>query len=95
MRRLLSGEPKGFRHKLIGRLSRTTINSSDEFEPWPTTLNGEPYVCPICGIEIKGEGLSTAVSVEFEDGQSVDYMAWSHSECFLQCVETDEPDIEM
>lgn len=95
MRRLLPGEPKGFRHELIGRLTRTTISSSDEFEPYPTTLDGEPYVCPVCGIEIGDDKLSTAVSVEFEDGQSVDYMAWSHNRCFDQCVETNEPDIEM
>jgi hypothetical protein len=95
MRRLLAGEPKGIRHELIGNLTRTTINYSDEYEPWPTTLDGEPYICPICGIEIGNDRLSTALSLEFEGRQSVDLMAWSHKECLYRCVETDEPDIDM
>ena len=95
MRRLLAEPPKEVRHELIGRLTRATLNLTDEYEPF-TFVPRQPYFCPVCGAESDGEDrASTVLALEFENGEQVNLMAWTHRKCFETCEETEEPDEDL
>lgn len=96
MRRLLTNDPKGIRHEVVGQLSRATINASAGFRPVAFDPY-QPYPCPVCG-EDAGQSdnhVPTIVSLEFTDAPLLDLITWSHAECFAQCVETHELDRDM
>ncbi len=95
MRRLLSKPPKGFKYEVIGQLTRATINTTNDYEPFEF-VPYRPYYCPVCGDDAGTEGhIAVILALEFTNGEKHNFVAWSHKKCFEECIETDEPDADL
>ena len=95
MRRILSKPPKGIRYEVVGHLSRATINTTNDYEPF-TFVPYRPHYCPVCGDDAGVEGhLAVILALEFTSGEKLNHVVWSHKKCFDECVETDEPDADL
>ena len=96
MRRLLNNSPKGFKHEVLGQITRATINATNDYEPF-NSVPYEPHYCPICGNDAgKKEGhIAVILALEFTGGEKYEFVGWSHKRCFEECTETDEPDADL
>lgn len=96
MRRLLRNPPKGFRHEVLGLLSRATINVTNDYEPF-TFIPYQPHFCPVCGDDAgKEEGhLAVILALDFTSGEKFNHVVWSHKKCFEECIEINEPDADL
>jgi len=96
MRRLLKYPPKGINYQVIGTLTRSTVNRSACCEPFAFEPY-QPYYCPVCGedTEKADPKVSTIVSLEFSEADTLDLITWSHPECIEQCPETNEADRDL
>ncbi len=95
MRRLLSKPPKGIDYKVIGQISRATVNTTDDYEPF-AFVPYQPYYCPVCGDDAGAEGhIAVVLALEFINGEKHNFVAWSHKKCFEECIETDESDADL
>jgi hypothetical protein len=95
MQRLLPHAPKGFKHEILGHLTRATLSVSKEYEPFDSGPGGLHY-CPVCGdIADKNSGIAVVLFLRFADSQEYTFVGWAHPDCFKGCVLTDEPDADL
>jgi hypothetical protein len=94
MRRLIDHPPK-FPHEVLGQLTRATINTTAEWEPFTfTPPSYDP--CPVCGeTAYPQDCISTILNLEFKSGTEYPFVLWSHKKCLYSCTETGEPDAEL
>ncbi len=96
MRRLLNKPPKGIKYEALGKLTRATINATNDYHPIASVLY-EPQYCPVCGNDAgKDSGhLSVILALEFAGGEKYEFVFWAHKKCIEECFETDEPDADL
>jgi hypothetical protein len=96
MRRLLAEVPRGINCDVIGELTRTTVNKSENCEPFAFEPH-RPYYCPVCGEDMEKvePKVSTIVTLEFSNAEALDLITWAHPACIETCRETREPDRDL